>query len=130
MSCVHECSKVKQHKASAVHSLCCRVLQVYAILAEPDYSGMFRTYQGIDQYQLVTNRHDERTFFSEQTILGGPNRAMRKKFCVPVMTTHYPKMLAGEFHQTKTGTMRTYQVCSHAAVILHAAFWCSSCACV
>lgn len=70
-------------------------MQVYAILAEPDYSGMFRTYQGIHNFRLVTNKRDERSFLSEQTILGGPNRAMRKKFCIPVMTTHYPQMMAG-----------------------------------
>ena len=82
---------------------------MYAVLSSADSSTVFRTYSAIQNMRVVHSNADEVAVYTEQVVWGGP-RLMKRKYRLAVLSTSFPKMLAGEFHLARPGGMHTYQV--------------------
>ena len=79
------------------------------MLSSADNSNVFRTYCALENIRVVHSSADEKSVYTEQVVMGGP-RLMKRKYRLAVLSTAFPKMLAGEFHLVRPGGMRVYQV--------------------
>lgn len=86
-------------------------MQVYAVLTNADNTGIFRAFGCLVSFKVVHESADEVNVLAEQIAMGGL-AGMKRKVPLSISGSVFPKALTGEYHLTRSGLMKRYEVSS------------------